>query len=90
VLSCQNGYSGPYCAIPPSTMSSVEFKLLVALSTAISVAVVVLVVLASVYIYKRLKNQTNDADESDNNDDDPTSVRSVSHCCIAISCKSLH
>jgi len=78
VFSCQNGYTGPYCAVPPPTMSSVEFKLLVALSTVISVTAVVLVVLASVYIYNRVKNPTSDDDDSNDEDDNPTSDRSVS------------
>jgi len=70
-------------------MSSVEFKLLVALSTVISVTAVVLVVLASVYIYNRVKNSPSDDDDSDDEDNDPTIDRSVSRCC-SCSGASLH
>jgi len=57
VCSCSEGYEGAYCQVAVSTTS--DLPLLVSLSTLLPVAAALLVIVAVVFIYTRLKTTPN-------------------------------
>ena len=69
LCSCQDGFTGPYCASVMSSTSRAELSLMASLGALLPLAAIVVVIMAAFYVYSRTKSSANGSGSRDDNDD---------------------